>query len=65
MPSGVGLAVVEVLCLDDLVDGLVLADGLERCEFEGGGDEDLSVRQAANFDGSAAISSHGILHNNE
>ncbi len=35
MPSGVGLAVVEILCLDDLEHRFVSANRFERCDFEG------------------------------
>ncbi len=46
MPSGVCLAVVEVLCVDDLEHIIVFPDRFERCQFEVVCAENLSMGQA-------------------
>ena len=64
-PDGVALAAVEILGLDDLVDGLALADGLERSELESALAVDLRPGHAADGDGGAAVAGNGILKGGE
>ncbi len=65
VPGGAVLAVVQVLGFGDLVDGLALADGVERSQLEGFRTVGLDGRQAADADGGAAVASHGILIAND
>jgi hypothetical protein len=60
-PGGVGLAAVEVLSLDNFVDGLVLANGVPRAHFVGLHCVDLSPGQAFNVVDSAAVTTQGVL----
>ena len=60
-PDGVVLATVVVLGLDNLVDGLVLANSVPRAQLEGVGYVDLRQRQAGNSNGGAAVTGDGIL----
>jgi hypothetical protein len=55
------LAAVVVLGLDNLVDGLILADGFERAQLVSISDVDLGEGQPGNRDGSAAVTANGIL----
>lgn len=55
------LATVVVLGLDNLVDGLILADGFERAQLVSISDVDLGEGQPGNRDGSTAVTANGIL----
>jgi hypothetical protein len=61
VPSWISFAVVKVFGLDDLIDGFASANIIKGFKFESSGSEDLSVGQAANFNGSTAVTSHRIL----
>lgn len=60
-PDGDVLAAVEVLSLDDLVDGLVLADGIEGSQIEGLLAVDLRVGQAGDGNGGTAVTDNRVL----
>ncbi len=64
-PDGVVLATVKVLGLDDLVDGLALADSVKRSKFEGALAVNLRQGKTADGDGGAAVTSNGILEGGE
>ena len=65
MPSGISLAVVKVLGLDDLVDGFTLTNGVKISDLESAQAVDLRPGQAADGDGGAAIAGDGILEGGE
>lgn len=58
VPSGVGLAVVEVLSLNNLVDRFSLANIAKGIQFRGERCQNLSHWQTANGDVGIAITSH-------
>ena len=55
-------ATVEVLGLDDFVDGHILADGLPGSEIEGVGLDGLVDGQTVDLDHGRAVASHAILY---
>lgn len=61
MPDGILLAVAQVFSLDDLVDGPVTADGLERLQLLSARRDGLRRGQPADSDGGTAISNDRVL----
>jgi hypothetical protein len=61
VPSWVSLAVVKVFGFKDLINRFASANIIEGFKFESSGSKDLSVGQAANLNGSTAVTSHRIL----
>ena len=61
MPVGAVLAAVKVLGLDDLVDRLALANGVERSEFGGVCAINLRHGNGADRDCCATVACNGVL----
>lgn len=60
-PDGLSLAAVEILGLDDLVDGFTFADSLEGSQIVGALAVNLGAGQAADGDVGGTVTRDGIL----